>query len=115
MWKAQEHGRVRAKPPEGGWRGRHVRRAHDAHRLPLRDAEPGVFAFLPGPLAYGRELRIAHSFYKDFEWASNVSFFRKNHMSYIYLKKLNTIITVNSRDRFQNSLGMMFLPLRLRM
>ncbi len=42
-----------------------------------------------------------HSFYKDFEWASNVSFFRKNHMSYIYLKKLNTIIYGMSYDREQ--------------
>ena len=41
------------------------------------------------------------SFYKDFEWAPNVSFFRKNHLSYIYLKKLNTIIYGMSYDREQ--------------
>lgn len=41
------------------------------------------------------------SSYKDFEWAPNVSFFRKNHLSYIYLKKLNTIIYGMSYDREQ--------------
>lgn len=42
-----------------------------------------------------------NSFYKDFEWAPNVSFFRKNHLSYIYLKKLKTIVYGMSYDREQ--------------
>lgn len=39
------------------------------------------------------------SYYKDFEWASNVVFFRKNHISYIYLASLNTIVYGMSYDR----------------
>lgn len=39
------------------------------------------------------------SYYKDFEWASNVVFFRKNHISYIHLASLNTIIYGMSYDR----------------
>lgn len=39
------------------------------------------------------------SFYRTFEWAPNVSFFRKNTLSYIYLKKLRTIVYGMSYDR----------------
>ena len=39
------------------------------------------------------------SYYRDFEWASNVVFFRKNHISYIYLAALNTIVYGMSYDR----------------
>ena len=39
-----------------------------------------------------------NSNYRDFEWAPNVAFFRKNHMSYIYLEKINTIIYGMSYD-----------------
>lgn len=39
------------------------------------------------------------SYYKDFEWASNVVFFKKNHISYIYLASLNAIIYGMSYDR----------------
>lgn len=41
----------------------------------------------------------AQSYYKDFEWAPNVVFFRKNHISYIYLAALNTIVYGMSYDR----------------
>ncbi len=39
------------------------------------------------------------SFYRDFEWSDNVMFFRKNHVSYIYLSDLNTIVYGMSYDR----------------
>lgn len=39
------------------------------------------------------------SFYKSFEWATNVSFFRKNTLSYIYIKKLQTIVYGMSYDK----------------
>lgn len=32
------------------------------------------------------------SFYKDFEWADNVVFFRKNHISYVYIASLNLVV-----------------------
>lgn len=41
----------------------------------------------------------SQSYYKDFEWAPNVAFFRKNHISFIYLEALNTIIYGMSYDR----------------
>lgn len=37
--------------------------------------------------------------YKDFEWAPNVAFFRKNHLSYIYFEQLGTIVYGMSYDR----------------
>ena len=39
------------------------------------------------------------SFYKDFEWADNVVFFRKNHISYVYIQSLNLIVYGMSYDR----------------
>lgn len=33
-----------------------------------------------------------NSNYRDFDWAPNVAFFKKNHMSYIYLEKIHTIV-----------------------
>lgn len=39
------------------------------------------------------------SFYKDFEWADNVIFFRKNHISYVYIQSLNLIVYGMSYDR----------------
>lgn len=41
------------------------------------------------------------SYYKDFEWSPNVVFFRKNHISYIHLASLNTIIYAMSYDRHE--------------
>lgn len=40
-----------------------------------------------------------HSFYKNFKWSDNVSFFRKNHLSYIYLREINTLVYGMSYDR----------------
>ena len=39
------------------------------------------------------------SFYKDFEWADNVVFFRKNHISYVYIASLNLVVYGMSYDR----------------
>lgn len=39
------------------------------------------------------------SFYKEFEWAENVVFFRKNHISYVYIASLNVLIYGMSYDR----------------
>lgn len=41
----------------------------------------------------------AQSFYKDFEWAENVVFFRKNHISYVYIASLNLVVYGMSYDR----------------
>lgn len=41
----------------------------------------------------------AQSFYKDFEWTDNVVFFRKNHISYVYLASLNLVVYGMSYDR----------------
>lgn len=41
------------------------------------------------------------SYYRDFEWSSNVVFFRKNHISYIYLASLATLVYGMSYDRHE--------------
>ena len=78
------------------------------HRQPLKKELREVnyrFSKMPGTqivlIAGNHDYIGEKSFYQDFEWAPNVSFFRKNHLSYIYLKKLNTIIYGMSYDREQ--------------
>ena len=80
------------------------------HRQPLKKELREVnywFGRMPGTqiviIAGNHDYIGEKSFYKDFEWAPNVSFFRKNHLSYIYLKKLKTIIYGMSYDREQIS------------
>lgn len=50
-------------------------------------------------IAGNHDPMTGQSNYLDFEWAPNVAFFRKNHMSYIYLEHLNTVIYGMSYDR----------------
>ncbi len=76
------------------------------HRQPLkRELKELNYRF--SQLSHARVIMIAgnhdymgpQSYYRDFEWASNVVFFRKNHISYIYLAALNTIVYGMSYDR----------------
>ena len=78
------------------------------HRPPLKKDLREVnyrFSEMPGTqivlIAGNHDYIGENSFYKDFEWAPNVSLFRKNHLADIYLKKLNTIIYGMSYDREQ--------------
>ena len=53
----------------------------------LNPAPPRLLLWRAIMIRFGNQ-----SFYKDFEWADNVIFFRKNHISYVYIQSLNLIV-----------------------
>ncbi len=76
------------------------------HRQPLKRELKEInyrFSKLTGTqiviIAGNHDPITSDSNYKDFEWAPNVAFFRKNHLSYIYFEQMGTIVYGMSYDR----------------